>query len=88
MRPYAERRASRIARLQARAASLRATGESTVNAASARAACIPLGQPLQAPSHHSYKRDRNFRDRIQAGFARGFKAIDEAATLDRRADAA
>lgn len=87
MRPYAERRAARIARLEARAAKLRAEGESHIARADARAGQIPMGQPILV-GHHSERRDRNFRAKIERGFRRGFEALGEARELARRASAA
>lgn len=87
MRPYAERRAARIERLEARAAKRRAEGESALATARDRASVIPMGQPIMI-GHHSERRDRNYREKIHNGFRRGFEALKEAGELDRRASAA
>lgn len=87
MRPYAERRAARIERLQNAAARVTAEGNARIETASSRANQIPLGQPMM-PGHHSYKRDRNFRDKIAAGFDKGFGLLKEGRELERRAEAA
>ncbi len=87
MRPYAERKEARIERLRARAASRLSQGHAAVSQAQARAERIPFGQPVLS-GHYSEGRDRRFREKIRNGFTNGFAAIDEAKTLDRRADAA
>jgi hypothetical protein len=79
--------AARLARLRARAAARRAEGTAAVNGAHKMAAIIPFGQPILV-GHHSERRDRRYRDRIDGRFRKGFEALAEARELDRRADAA
>jgi hypothetical protein len=52
------------------------------------ASVIPFGQPVQAPGHHSRKRDLNYRARIDATFDRGFRALNTAKEIERRAESA
>jgi hypothetical protein len=87
-RDYAERRAARIARLEARAAKARAEGHAAISRASSMASVIPFGQPVQAPGHHSRQRDLNYRARIDATFDRGFRSLSEAKEIERRAESA
>jgi predicted RNA methylase len=86
-RDYAERRAARIERLQARAERARAEGTARVETARQRAAVIPFGQPILV-GHHSEGRDRRYRARIEQGFTKGFAELKKADQLDRRAAAA
>lgn len=84
---YEERRARRIERLKERAAKKRSEGESRVNQAHERAQVIPFGQPILV-GHHSEKRDRRYRAKIESGFRKGFELMDEASRLEDRAQAA
>jgi hypothetical protein len=86
-RDYAERRAARIERLEARAAKARADGGAAISRASSMASVIPFGQPVQY-SHHSTRRDLNYRARIDATFDRGFRRLNEAKEIERRAESA
>jgi hypothetical protein len=51
------------------------------------ASVIPFGQPVQY-DHHSTRRDLNYRARIDATFDRGFRQLNEAESLERRAEMA
>jgi hypothetical protein len=86
-RDYAERRAARIERLEARAAKARAEGHAAVERGRSMASVIPFGQPVQF-SHHSTKRDLNYRARIDPTFDRGFRRLGEAKEIERRAESA
>lgn len=87
MSDYAEKRAARIERLRARADKLRVTAEATNARASTMAEGIPLGQPI-LQGHHSERRDRNYRARINSLWARAAATYDKAAETERRASAA
>lgn len=82
-RDYAERKAERLARLEARAAKLRAESASRLGAADRIASAIPLGQPILV-GHHSERRHRKDIDRIQRNMRRGIDAANEANAIDRR----
>ena len=87
MNSYQIRKAEKIDRLNARADRKAAEARATEATASRRADAIPFGQPLM-PGHHSYKRDRNYREKIRNGFMKAAKLSQEAAELSRRASAA
>lgn len=87
MRPYAERRASRIARLQERAAAKKEEAAAAFRRADQIANVIPMGQPILV-GHHSEKRHRKDLARIDNGMRRGIEATKEATELERRASAA
>ncbi|HWA29141.1 MAG TPA: DUF3560 domain-containing protein [Lacunisphaera sp.] len=83
-RDYAERRAARIARLEARAGRARQEGNARIAGAQKIADGIPLGQPILL-GHHSEGRHRRALKRIDEGYARGFGLLKEAEKLERRA---
>jgi len=87
MRPYAERKAARIERLNNAADRVTAAGNARIDTARARADVIPFGQPILV-GHHSERRDRNFRAKIDRGFTKGFEQLAEGRDLARRAEAA
>jgi len=87
VRPYAERRAARIARLEERAAAKKDDAAAAFRRADQIANVIPLGQPILV-GHHSERRHRKDLARIDNGMRRGFEATKEAAELARRAAAA
>lgn len=94
LRPTAEVEADKTARLADRADALAAKAErqnagagAKIDRAREMASHIPVGQPLLV-DHYSYKRDRNYRDKISATFERGFKELGEAQETQRRADVA
>ncbi len=86
-RDYAERKAARIGRLEARAERLRSEGNAALNSAHALASRIPLGQPILV-GHHSEKRARRDAEKIHNGYARGFEKLNEAKETERRAESA
>ena len=82
---YEQRQTEQRDRLLERAAKLRAEAEREVEAA--RNFFYQLnGQPL-LPGHHSYKADVNRRKRHNDMQDRGYKKLDEAKELERRANA-
>jgi len=87
VRPFAERRAARIARLEASADKLRKEGESRLGAAHRIADSIPMGQPILR-GHHSERRARKDQERIHTNMRKGIDALNEADAADRRIAAA
>ncbi len=84
---YEEKRAARIERLNARAERVEKRSEELLGQARTMASCIPMGQPIHV-GHYSEGRDRRFRARIDDKMRAGIAAMDEAAALARRAEAA
>lgn len=87
MRPYAERRAARIARLRERAIKKSAESDAAWKRMDNIAAIIPLGQPILV-GHHSERRHRRDIKRIDQSMRKSVEASHEAAELERRAEAA
>ncbi len=81
---YADKASARYDRLLK--AAERAQNESSAlwKQAHQMAACIPMGQPLLV-DHYSYKRDRNFRNRIWNKEGRAVRMSEKAQELERRA---
>lgn len=84
---YDQKKQARIDRLEAAADKAQATGSALVDSARKMASVIPLGQPILI-GHHSEKRDRAYRGRIESRFRKGFSEMDKAAYYQRRAEAA
>jgi cell division septum initiation protein DivIVA len=84
LNPYEARKAARIERTKARAASLERAAESAHASAKAVADRIPMGQPILV-GHHSERRHRRDIGRIQGGFTKAAELHREAETLRRRA---
>lgn len=84
---YESRRVTRVERLEHRAEGLHAEATRRIDQAHKMASIIPLGQPMM-PDHHSYSRDRNYRNRIENNFRKGFETYEAAKKADRRAQAA
>ena len=87
MNSYEQRRAARIERLRARAERKASEANAAHASATARAAIIPLGQPILV-GHHSEGRHRRYRARIDASFRKAHALAAESTELERRADAA
>lgn len=87
MNDYEAKRQARIERLEQRAARHQAEAERLTGSAQRDASIIPLGQPILV-GHHSERRDRNFRERINRRFERGWEEQKKAEELARRAEAA
>lgn len=87
MNSYEEKKQARIDRL--RDAAKRASQESDAlhEQAHKMADMIPFGQPILI-GHHSERRDRNYRGRIQNKFEKSFEAQKKADELSARAAAA
>lgn len=93
VRPAAEREAALNERLVDRQDALDAKADRKGSEADAllgraqeMASIIPLGQPILV-GHHSEKRDRNFRAKINRTYDRGFEAHGEAKEAERKAEA-
>lgn len=86
MNDYEARQEARRERLEDAAA--RAQHEANTRYAQAKqmASAIPFGQPMM-PDHYSYRRDRNYRDRIHNNYGKAFAANDRAAELRAKAAA-
>jgi hypothetical protein len=84
---YAERRAARIARLEARAAKASAVSADRLGAAHRIGAGIPFGQPILV-GHHSERRARRDAEKIHDNMRKGVEAGKLAESLARRAAAA
>lgn len=82
---YRERRAARAARLRDWADKRETRGAAALNQADTMAAAIPLGQPILI-GHHSERRDRNYRNRIDTTARRGLADLDKAREMNARAD--
>jgi len=86
-RDYESRRTARIERLRARAERHAAEGAALVAQGDRMASVIPMGQPILV-GHHSERRDRSYRAKINGKFERGYASLKQAENLDRRADVA
>lgn len=84
---FEERKEARIERHEQRAAKARAESEQTMNSAREMADGIPFGQPILV-GHHSEKRDRNYRDKIQKKFRKGSELQSKAKHYEDKAKAA
>lgn len=84
---YQQRREARIERLQERANKTSQNAEETLGEASRMASVIPMGQPILV-GHHSERRDRNYRKRMDNKMRKGVELSSQAKELARRADAA
>jgi hypothetical protein len=83
---FEERQQGRLDRLEAAAEKARVTGASLYDRAHKMGEAIPFGQPLLV-GHHSYKRDRNYRERIHDTFGKAFKEMDKARHFEQKAAA-
>lgn len=85
MNSYEEKQQARKERLEARAANLRQESDRLCQRGTEMASCIPGGQPILV-GHHSEKRDRRFRGKIDNTFRKAFETQKEAEEVARRAD--
>ena len=83
----AERAEARAERLGERAERTSATANADYARARQMGEAIPFGQPMM-PDHHSYGRDRRYRDRMGKTYDRAFTGMAEAERLAGRAEAA
>lgn len=72
MEDYETRKQAHIDRMHELAAKNAAASTQTLNHARQMADCIPFGQPILV-GHYSESGDRNFRNRIQSGYEKGFE---------------
>ncbi|QDU82692.1 hypothetical protein Pla110_44530 [Polystyrenella longa] len=87
MNNYEERKQRRIDRLNERAEKKKQDSINSWDRAHDLASVIPFGQPIHI-GHHSEKRDRAHRKRIEQASRKGYELSKEADELQRRADAA
>lgn len=83
---FDQRRENRIAGARERAAKNEKEADSLYNSASEMVSHIPMGQPILV-GHHSEKRDRRYRAKIDQKFRGASKKMDMAAYYERKADA-
>lgn len=84
MNTYEQRQEARRERLERIAEKLEREGSARCARARELASCIPFGQPILV-GHHSEKRDRAFRGRIDAGFRKGFEQLEAAKSYASKA---
>lgn len=84
---YEEKKQKRIDRYQERAVKAQKESESSFNTARKMLSVIPMGQPILV-GHHSEKRDRRYRDRIDKTFRKGIEAQGKAEYWADKAKAA
>ena len=87
MNPYEEKKQERIERLNDAAQKAEAEAETLSNRAREMASIIPLGQPILV-GHHSEKRDRNYRGKIERKQDAAYTAHEKAEYYRERAEAA
>jgi len=83
---YYERQAQKLEHYQELAQKKEQEGNNLLERAHKMADAIPFGQPILV-GHHSEKRDRNFRDRIQNTWERGAETLKTAEHYERKAQA-
>lgn len=81
---YEAKRAARYQRLIKAAARAEQESESALGTARQMAEVIPFGQPMLT-DHYSFKRDSNYRAKIQNKYRRGFELMQKADELKSRA---
>ena len=81
---YRKRREARAERLRVRAAKRQARADADLANARAMASIIPVGQPVLV-GHHSERKDRRYRARIDQTFERSFENQNKASDLARLA---
>lgn len=87
MNDYETRKQERAERYRELAEKNRRLAEQATNRARDMASVIPFGQPILV-GHHSETRDRNYRNRIQRTFEKGWDLGDKAAYYTRKAASA
>jgi hypothetical protein len=85
MSTYRERREAKAERLRGWADANQARSDAALGQASQMAQAIPFGQPILV-GHHSERRDRNYRARIEGTARRGLDLGAKATNQTRRAD--
>lgn len=84
---YEARKQAKIERYEDRARDAQSNANALHDRARQMADVIPFGQPILI-GHHSEKRDRAYRGRIENTFRKAFEEQDKAAYYARRAEAA
>ena len=84
MNSYEEKQEARKQRFLELADKARQESENRCNQAGAMAAMIPLGQPILI-GHHSEKRDRNYRAKIDRTYRKSFEAMEKAKHYEEKA---
>ena len=74
---YEIKKQARIDRLRERADKARKEASSRYETARKMGSVIPMGQPILV-GHHSEKRDRNYRARIDTNYRKGYEAGEKA----------
>lgn len=87
MSTFEERRNARVDRLLAAAHKREKEADALRGQAHTMSDAIPFGQPILV-GHHSERRDRNYRARIENKYRKAGTLADEAKDLQRRAEAA
>ncbi len=82
---FQERRKARVVRLKLGAHKARQEAAERLDGAKRLQGLIPFGQPILV-GHHSEGRHRRDLGRIHAGFAKGYQALEQAKTLESRAE--
>lgn len=83
MNAYEQKLQARRERLEARSLKLHRLAEAIYARSRASASVIPFGQPILV-GHHSERRDRNFRARIERGFRKSFELAALAKEIESR----
>lgn len=84
---YEAKRQARYERLTKAAERAERESEQSLTQARSMASVIPFGQPILI-GHHSERRDRNYRGRIENKFRKGFDLMNKAQEFKSRAEAA
>lgn len=85
MNAYEIKQEARRERYEEKAEKLRAEARRLHGQAHDMLSAIPLGQPILI-GHHSEKRDRRYRDRIESTFGRAFGDMEKAKYYERKAE--
>jgi len=80
---YEEKQQRRLERFQELAEKNKEKGKELFNQAHKMADVIPFGQPILI-GHHSERRDRNYRDRIENTYRKSFETNEKAAYYEDR----
>jgi len=83
---FEDRRNARLENAKNQAQKNRDKAGETLQRAAEMARVIPFGQPILI-GHHSEKKDRNYRNKIDSTYRRGFEMIDKADYYEEKAKA-
>ena len=87
MNSYEEKKQARVDYYKEKAIKTTERSNQLIGQADKMISVIPLGQPILV-GHHSEKRDRNYRNRANAKFAKGMKEAEKAEYYAQKAEAA